>query len=1395
MKSRINAEKIKNNIIIGWIKFKNLVKEHKYISSVLGLFLISCVIGVAVFAQEDEYAGKIMTEIKEVRTSIMNKDGVLEESKEAIVDSFGTIAFEIDYYLNFDLPDNTILSRDVTVDATVDTKDVDVYWYQAGQDDGSYNINGDVLKAEMYDKIVGNNNSAKNELKLYLKVNNVENDKEIGVTIKIYESTSEGNYKKISKSFKVKSNSQNLTAKIKNGSAYKKDGFNGRYVPYGILLGFEGDSLKGKHFSNTEIILEASQELNGQIQQLSLDTTRDYYGVYEKNKKLLSNFPNGKYDDTDSSVKDSGSVSLEKLESEMKSSQIEEKKSSSLYLLGDKKITLEVNEKYDDPGVSLSNKGSALGNDKYKTIFKNSKNEEINDYNAMVSKEGTYKIGYVYENDSSKTTIYRNVEVIAISGDKSVSVDGNSYSLNGNTNINLIKGEKYEELGILKNGKLMNINSDSDVTIEITKDDNIETAGGKIIYTIISKSDSSTQELLKRNVNVIENAGEVGIDEKVLNASTVEQCTGEECKISYHKDDEEIKDISSVQSGTYNVEYKLSNEDYEVVIRSTITIEKKIQYKLKIENIKTDDIYYKDNNFIVLGAYFVNVMSERPEGNTDDIPVTLKIVKINDLGVDNVSGNSNNPNFSEGVKTSTLDYYTEKDDDLELLRENDYLSYGEEVILRSEFSYSKDGDNAIESLSVKVPVNTVDNQFSMVEYSTGSEKPEYDVDYDGVEVKYYNKSGAEVKFSDEALAYIIYTAKNVSPGTNIDFRVRLKVNSINHGKSAKLSGATCNEDGKNITVDIKTQSVTITSFKARTTILVDDSDSDIGVDGSTNSTLAIYPSVSRPASVINTQAVGTNELAYVNLTVTLPSGMNYVYNDEYDKPTISSDGRTLTYKILGKKINDWFEPINIDTNFDINIENGTKLTVKVKIDAATKDEPPITDISSVDLRTTERNFIFQNDNNIRFSLTANYSTVSKNTSFDFSSNIYNSESKDTSMVVILPYDEGIESSKKSYNGTYTLNLLSLASDKVYCTKENSSSMVTSSDGLASSEIWNSCDDFKGDSYAGVTAIKVVGSNREMKNTIRIIPKDNKTDDKYEIRAYLYDNKLKKISNKETIVKVISKKITGTVWEDFDDNGIMDLEEAKIQDVVLKLYNVDTKEYVGQAISDNKGQYTLSDLEPGKYYVTAEFNTAKYGLTHYMVNENKAETSSFNANPSNNTISTDIIEITNDTVAINNVNLGLSLKKVYTVKLTKYVSKVITTNSLGISTVKDFGNVTLAKVDVKDLSNLTIKVVYTIELENTGYYPGYIYTVKDYIPDGMKFNEEYEENKGWELSDEGYVSNSTLFDELVYSGDKKYLTIAFDVTRKEAGSFINYASVEDEDLHILTVADSNGSEED
>ena len=45
-----------------------------------------------------------------------------------------------------------------------------------------------------------------------------------------------------------------------------------------------------------------------------------------------------------------------------------------------------------------------------------------------------------------------------------------------------------------------------------------------------------------------------------------------------------------------------------------------------------------------------------------------------------------------------------------------------------------------------------------------------------------------------------------------------------------------------------------------------------------------------------------------------------------------------------------------------------------------------------------------------------------------------------------------------------------------------------------------------------------------------------------------------------------------------------------------------------------------------------------------------------------------------------------------------------------------------------------------------------------IADGMSFNPEYVENKGWEMTDEGTVINKTLSDTLIYENDKKYCIV-------------------------------------
>ena len=445
--------------------------------------------------------------------------------------------------------------------------------------------------------------------------------------------------------------------------------------------------------------------------------------------------------------------------------------------------------------------------------------------------------------------------------------------------------------------------------------------------------------------------------------------------------------------------------------------------------------------------------------------------------------------------------------------------------------------------------------------------------------------------------------------------------------------------------------------------------------------------------------------------------------------------------------------------------------------------------------------------------------ISKDTNFYVGAKLYNNDNKvhnNISLVTVLPYND-VGNEKAAFTGTYTIS--DLPKDAL-CTL-NLPALVSKEENLKNqTEIeWKNCDDYKKDDYLGVTAIKIDNINLDKGQSydqkITINPKGNKTDDSYQIKSYLiYDSTIKSIP--ALTVSVISKKITGTVWEDFDSDGVMGTDEKKVSGVTLKLYSSDSNELVKTATTNEKGNYSLTDLKPGTYYVVAEYNTAKYGVSPYQVKLDKSITSQFKSVSKTNEdkktdtsedkteetetkeeeksqdviVRTDDIEITENTRQVGNINLGLALRKEYSVKLTKYITKAITTNRLGVSVTRDYGNATLAKLDVKDINNLSIKVIYTLELENTGYYPGYIYKVKDYIPDGMSFNDKYEENKGWIKNDNGYLENNTLSDQLINSGEKKYLTIAFDITKKEAGSFINYASVDDEDLQILVVAGQN-----
>ena len=1433
MEAKKILNEIKNKFIIGMIKFKNIVGEHKYISSICFLFLASAIVALVVFAEDDPYRGKISTTISTTseKLVIKNLDGDNVPKEE--VKSFDTVVLEVEYNLSLDdgtRPTDTV-SRNVNIEAligtikadgSIDNENIDAYWHYEPSNEGDYTLSdgNKKLSATIYDKGLG-----KNSQLLYLKTKNIKSGTEIPITVKIKDN---GKDEFTSQTYllKVKSEKAQMLAKIVPGSNYKPSNseFNGRYAPYVILLGVKGDTLTGKYFeSNSSIVMEAaSNNLPAQI-----STSEGLYGRYDASSNLFE-LPS-QYDDTDFSLFNSGEVkSLEKLTGDSNVVSTSTVNTEGLYLLGDKKVTLELGEEeYKESGISLSENGSALTSSSYTVTIYDSNKKEVDKIDN--TKVGEYQIAYTYKGTNFTSTIYRNVEVIEKNSENTLLYG--EYSLNGYANINIQKGSQYNELGVLKNGEI--------VETLITNNIDTSTPGTyHVTYTITENAS------LRRTVNVIDNLG--GTSSPAISVDSNYSCS-DKCTLEYFdSSNRKIDDISNAPAGEYTAVYTITVDDYKIVVSRKLHIEANLQYKLSIEGIKTDDTYYKDGDFIALGSYFVNVESKRESGNTGDIPVSLKITKINEEASD-ISGSSINPNKSEGTKKSSLTFYG-YDSSNNLVEDSPaaYLAYGEDVVLSSTFSYSMDADDNISELVVKVPINnfsdsTLEPAFSVVEYSGGTENP-YEIykneDFSGdISVKYYyidaTTSDTTLDFS-KTVSYIEYTLKNLKPGSEIDFRVKLNVKVANHNKNIKLKDASYKVKNGD-TENVDNPSVNITAFKARTKIYANNIEQDeMILDGTSPTIWQIYPSVSMPASIINTNIAGISDLTNLTITVTLPTGVNYVYNEDFDTPTLSNNNKTLVYKIDGKKINDWFDPISFETNYDIGLTNGSAYEISVLIDAKSDS---ISDISSRELRTSTVKVIYQNPSDVRYNLNTSYSVVTKNQSFDVTYNIYNnSESRSYGTVLVLPYNDKSNTDKKGYTGTYEI---SNVPTEAYCTTSEAGLLVNDSDSLLGNingVEWKPCSEYASNNYSNVTALKIDNINIEQgktfNNTIKIVPKGNKVDDSYEFNGYLFNKSTNKKISKKITVSVISKKITGIVWEDFDADGIMSAEEKRISGVVLKLYDAQTNEEVegSEVLSNEKGEYTISDVQPGRYYIMAEYNTDKYGLTSPNVGSDKSVNSSFKSDstevitpgdsgddtgseeeldagddgddsddtPDNPSIvvgsaKTDEIVITNNTKTIRNINLGLTIRKEYAVKLTKYITRAVTTNKLGISSTKEYGNVSLAKLDVKDLAGLSIKVVYTLELENTKYYPGYIYAVRDYIPDGMAFNDFYEENKGWVLNDNGYVENNTLSDQLLYGGDKKYLTIAFDVTRKEAGSFINYAEVNDDDLQILVL--SNGSEGD
>lgn len=247
-----------------------------------------------------------------------------------------------------------------------------------------------------------------------------------------------------------------------------------------------------------------------------------------------------------------------------------------------------------------------------------------------------------------------------------------------------------------------------------------------------------------------------------------------------------------------------------------------------------------------------------------------------------------------------------------------------------------------------------------------------------------------------------------------------------------------------------------------------------------------------------------------------------------------------------------------------------------------------------------------------------------------------------------------------------------------------------------------------------------------------------------------------------------RNITGIAWFDENANGKKDENEKVLNNIKVKLLNLDTNKLVTdkngkllEATTNENGIYVLSNLGNGNYIAIFEYNNSQYALTKYKAEGiSELQNSDVRLNEisvdgkKQKIASTDIIKI--EDTDISNIDIGLIELKDFDLKLDKTISKVIIQNSSGTNT-KEYNDEKMAKaeIDAKQLKGTTVIIEYKIKVSNIGEVSGYARKIADYIPKDLQFSSEM--NKDWyQTGDTLY--NSSIGNDKIEPGESKTLTL-------------------------------------
>lgn len=1438
--------KIKDWFIITGIRISNFIKEHKYVSAIVGVFLLTTFISLIAKAIDS-----VKTIADAGNVEIQNITITTEGTDKKTAPNFSTVIYTLKYHVG------STTNCDKNVDEVtfeIKLKSANNVSWDILLDDDFYTVDNNKESEDYLRKLTVKEYNipmcSNHSQNFSLSVQNAEQNNEIAIeSVKIKAGSSDSatssdvSDETFFESAKVYSNySEEIDASsiiLENGVAPKSN--DGRNTYFGILLGFESPNsnfdLKGKYIKNiNELYLAASETIDGNTIGIDLSSSNSGYGIYTDDVSKNNYFTSLPI------LSNSNDNDIKKFEiATINSSDVDEAEEIStpeVTLKDSQKITLENHTLNDLEIQSLSSakKLIASGNKKITPKYTNSKLSSIE---------------YEVTSENTSTTLIQNIEFVEKAG---------SVALRGPVTQYINSLEDFNEYGVESGQPTIKFSKDNQNTIsenDVDELSNIATKEGAYYEKYVDKDGNviAIRKIALGEKTFSNKTSKVTKNSVVIKGATFNdtlkfdsqdfKCTEENgCTVS--------PDINTDETGNKEITYTIKKDNYILTLQKTIIV-KEQYYKMLLKN-KSNDIDFEvvkngDKYFYIVGSYYAIVPSSLAS------TVTLNIYDSKG----NLKGTKQKTNVENSIGTNTIsnDLYVEEqgeyvkvDSDKKEGLSGDYYtaSMGEEVEVRSKFSYGIDADSKLSKVQMLIDVDenlTPTSYFKNIDEV--SENPSllyYEINIS--KPNSYSYSNTTEDFSNYFKTNILYCTSNskcnikpveydsktkitnimitIEPtdnledgmiGANFSVKTHYIVSTITDNSNIsdiKISSAlktTIYSSGNNLKdYEALSETVYLTPYKIRSSIAIGKNDefeaTDITLDVSKNDiyTAQVSTSMISPAMRLYSNILGYSEIT-VPVKITLPVGVNYIHNENYqlkpDKIDKSSSGETIiVYRYSSVKPNIWQDDIYFDFNINVDVPNGRDLIITTKV--GNHESTKINnDLSSSDKFKTVQNIVHvQNTKLVSYGQYA-YDTdgifitsINKEDSFKFETKLYNNSENNVSNIevsTILPSN----TSRSSFHGTYTISSFP---SNAQCTNVPYEELVTN----ISNVQWTSCDNFKTEnSYNGVTAYKVtypsLASATTQNTQINMNLFSNLPDDVYEFMSktsYTLNGQSYSEDFEPLRIGVVSKKITGVVWEDFDENGIMNDDELKIDKVTLTLHNVDTGEEM-QTVPNKNGVYTFSGFEAGNYYIIAEFNKDKYASTVALTEDvDPSKVSVFESeeidkaedeeNEVNVIVKTDTFKVDKITRYINNMNLGLVLRRNYKVKLNKYITRVEITNQLGVVTKKEYGNVKLAKLDVKDIANVKIKVVYTIEVQNVKYYPVYVTMISDKVPDGMVFNSDYKENEGWVLNEDGSLANFSLQDELIEENEKKYLTVSFDVVRKEAGSFINFASVEE--LSIL-----------